>query len=192
MRKLLLLLPLLVLTAAADEHVGFAYIYNHDGQMHMHSNGDDIESLVRTSKRWKGEYVWLRKDRRQYLIRDAGVLAQVRAAFAEMHALEPKLNAAERRRDPFEAKIDAVEDRVDRLSDSLGDDEMSDAKRAQLEAQLRVAEQELRALERSLEPIERETEALEERMDRLEAVAERKFETIVLQAIRDGRAEAVR
>ena len=193
MRNLLVLLPLLAVTAVAGDRSRFAYIYKEAaGQSHIRSAGDDIESLVRTSKRFTGEYIWVKKDGRQYLIRDAAILAEVRAAFAEMHAFEPKLNAAERRGEPLERKMEAVEKRVDRLSDALDDEETSDAKRAQLEAELRVAERELRALEQSLEPIENEAEALERQMDRLEEIAEREFEKIVLRAIGEGRAEVVK
>lgn len=178
MRKLvLLLLVLAVPSSAADS---FAYIYNRGGGVtHIRSNGNDIETMVELSKRWTGEYVWLKRAGRQYLIRDALVLAEVRAAFAELHAFEPKVRAAEERLRP-------LEERMDYLSDTLGDDDEERlANRDDLKRQLRK-------LRPRYEAAERETERLEREHERIEKVSEARFEKIVLRAVRDGKAQLVK
>jgi DNA repair exonuclease SbcCD ATPase subunit len=192
MRKLaLLLLPLLALSASAAERSNFPYIYKSGSTTHMRSS-DNIEKMVKLSKRWSGDFVWLRKDRQEWLIRDASVLAAVRTAFADMHALEPRLRAAEERRHPYEEKMEVVEKRMDRISDQLGDDEtLTAATRRSLETRLRALEVEFESIERDARGIEREAEALEQEMERLEKIAERKFEQIILGAVAQGRAERV-
>ena len=193
MRKLSLFLLLVACTADGSDRSSFPYVYKYGPDSHIRSSGDDIESIVRTSKRWSGEFVWLRWKGREYLIRDAGVLAQVRAAFAEMHAFEPQVRAAEERARPLEKKYEAIEERADRLSDRLSDEpELSAAERKDLEERLRIAEREMEAIEPAYKAAEREAERLDQESERLEEIAEEKFERIVIQAIQDGRAERVK
>ncbi|HEX8411401.1 MAG TPA: hypothetical protein VF883_21255 [Thermoanaerobaculia bacterium] len=190
MRKLALLL-LVALSASAADRFHFPYIYKSRGTAHMRSSGN-LQQMVNLSKRWSGDFVWLRKDGQGWLIRDAAVLASVRAAFADMHALEPRLRAAEERRHPYEQKMEAVEKRMDRISDQLGDDEtLTAATRRSLETRLRGLEVEFESIERDARGIEREAESLEQEMERLEKIAERKFERIILGAVTQGRAARV-
>lgn len=190
MRKLALVL-LLALSASAADRFAFPYIYKSRGTAHMRSSGD-LDKMVKLSKRWSGDFVWLRKDGQGWLIRDAAVMAAVRTAFADMHALEPRLRAAEERRHPYELKMEDLEKRMDRISDQLGDDEtLTAATRRSLETRLRALETEFESLERDARGIERDAEALEDEMERLEKIAERKFEQIVLGAVAQGRAERV-
>jgi len=191
MRKLALVL-LLALSASAADRFSFPYIYKSGGSSHIRSNGNSIEKMVNISKRWSGDFVWLRKDGQEWLIRDASVLAAVRIAYADMHALEPRLRAAEERRHPYEQKMEAVEKRMDRISDQLGDDEtLTAATRRSLEVRLRDLEREYESIERDSRGIEREAEELDDEMERLEKIAERKFEQIVLSALAKGKAERV-
>lgn len=189
MRTLFLFLVMLATSIIGAEQ--FSYIYKQGDHTHIRSNSG-IEQMVALSKRWQGELVWLKRNGRQYLIRDAAVLAEVRGAFAELHAYEPRLRAAEERLRPLERKMERIEDRMDHLSDRLGDEEDLDAAtRRDLERQLRDAEREFSDLERSYRPAERENERMEREHDRLERIAEEKFETIVLRAVDRGKAERV-
>jgi hypothetical protein len=192
MRRLVLLLLAIVSGISMLAADSFSYIYKRDGLTHIRNGGSDIESMVARSKRWPGEYVWLQRNGRQYLIRDAAVLAEVRNAFAELHAYEPRLRAAEERLRPVERKMETVERRMDRIGDRLSDDEdLDSATRADLERQLRQVELELKELERSYIPAERETERMEREHDRLEKIAEARFEKIVFRAVDAGKAERV-
>lgn len=182
MRKLLLLLALVALTASASDRSRFTYIYKSGGHTHMRSSMD-IERIVKISKRWEGDYVWLRLDGREWLIRDAAVLAEVRGAYAEMHALEPTMRAAAAQRHPYEVKLEALEKKIDALSDD-DDEGVNDARVRELERQMQ-------AIEREYAAVERKAEKLEEEMDRLEEIAEAKFEVIVLRAVRQGKAARV-
>ena len=189
MRKLLLLL--VVLAASTSGAEPFSYIYKRGDHTHIRSNGG-LESMVALSKRWSGEFVWVKRGGRAYVIRDAGVLAEVRAAFADLHAYEPVLRAAEERLRPVERKMERLEERMDRIGDRLGDDDGLDrATRTDLEKQLRRLELELEALERPYRSAERETDRMEREHDRLETIAEKRFEKIVVRAIERGKVERV-
>jgi chromosome segregation ATPase len=189
MTRLLLLLLTMVLSASAAE--SFSYIYKQGDHTHIRSS-EGIEKMVALSKRWDGEYVWVRRHRRTYLIRNAAVLASVRSAFAELHAFEPSVRAAKEKLDPVERRVDALEERIDQIRDRLGDEDEDVPNRAALEAELRRAEQEMRSIEGTYRAAERESERLERESDRLEAIAEAKFEKIVLDAIDKGLAEPLR
>ncbi|HUR80364.1 MAG TPA: hypothetical protein VM733_06340 [Thermoanaerobaculia bacterium] len=175
MRTLVLFVVLtLAATLSASGH--FPYIYKEgDSVTHIRNNRGSIEQIVATSKRWRGDYVWLERDGKEYLIRDASVLAEVRAVFADMHALEPKLRAAEERARPLEEKMD-------QLSDHIGDDDPPN--REELEKELDEITAQYDAAEKVAERLEREQE-------RLERIAEAKFEKIVFRAIDEGKAQRV-
>src|SRR5688572_30353845 len=162
MRKLLLLLALLAVTASAADRSRFSYIYKEGEHTHIRNSAMDIEQIVRMSKRWQGNYVWLRLDGKSWLIRDAAVLAEVRGAFAEMHALEPTMRAAAAQRSQYEDRMEPLEKKLDRLRDRDEDEGERDEK------QIRELERRLEAIEREYESVERRADALEEKMDRLE------------------------
>ena len=188
MARLFLLILTMAVTAVADESL--SYIYKQGEHTHIRSNAG-IESMVALSKRWSGDFVWVKQGRRESLIQDPSVLAEVRAAFAELHAFEPTLRAAEEKLRPLERRMDALEEKVDHISDTLSDDE-DVPNRAALEADLRRFEQEMRSIEGGYRAAERETERLEKEEERLEHLAEAKFEKIVLRAIAEGKASPVR
>ena len=189
--RTLFLLPVMLAATTISVAEQFSYIYKQGDHTHIRSNAG-IESMVALSKRWSGEYVWVKRGGRQYLIRDAATLAEVRKAFAEMHAYEPVLRAAEERLRPAEKKRDELERQMDRISDRLGDEEDLDrATRRDLERQLRQLEQEFERVEPGYAAQERETERMERELDRLERIAEARFEKIVVRAIDQGRAQRV-
>lgn len=188
MTRLLLLLLTMAWTASAGDT--FPYIYSAGGHTHMRGSGAGIEAMVAVSKRFSGEYVWLRRGGREHLIRDAGTLAEIRAAFAEMHAFEPKVAAAEAKLHPVERRFEEIEERMDDLGDTLSDEDDL-PNRPELEAKLRQAEQEMKAIEASYRSAERETERLERELDRLEQIAEEKLDRIVLRAVDKGLSQRV-
>jgi len=173
---------LVAVTLVAETPGRFNYIYKRGNDSTICINGS-IEDFERLAKRFTGEYVWLEQGKAEYLIRNAAVLAQVRQAFAEMDAFEPTVQAAEKRLRPIEEKAEELERRIDEIEDS---------EKPGLEAELREAEKRLEAMEGQLHEAELAVERLEKEMDRREEIAEKKFEEIVLRAVREGKAERVR
>ena len=54
------------------------YIYKRSGSMHTRISGS-FDRIGEVARRYHGEFVWLRMDGRNYLIRDAATLAEVRS-----------------------------------------------------------------------------------------------------------------
>jgi len=198
MRTRLIALALLVSGAVAGAIVAgnqpITYIYKRGDSHYTRLSGpfnESIDRMVKATKKYGNEFVWLRKNGRNYVIRDARTLAEVRQAFREVEAMEPSLREVERRLKPFEREMEEIEERVDALGDSLDDEEMAESTRNSIEARLRDAEEALRAVEAKANVIEREMERLEKQSEKLEEVAEKRFEAIVERAVDSGVAERV-
>jgi chromosome segregation ATPase len=168
-----------------------SYIYKRGDRLHTRISGTlAFDRIAPISKKYGNEFVWVRMNGREYLIRDASTLAEVRQAFRHLDELEPALRDVERRLKPVEREFDEIEERVDALSDSLGDDDsLSESARNDIEARLRVAEEKMRAVEEKMRPIEREMERLDNESERREVIAEKQFEKIVERAVERGIAQ---
>jgi chromosome segregation ATPase len=143
-----------------------------------------IDTIGGIDNRWSGNYIWLERNGKEYLIRDAAILAEAGQAFASRDALQPQADAAEARLRPIEQKYETLEERLDELSDRLEDEPALAAQVAEAERALDAVKPELHAAEQAEERIERE-------MDRREAIGEAEFEKIVLRAVEAGKAERV-
>ncbi len=176
-----LIVALVVVASALAAPLNFPYVFKRGSGSIIRVNGS-LESFKRIQERWSGEYIWLKRGSREYLIRDAAVLAAAGGAYAQVDALEPAHRAAEERFQPIEQKYDALEERVDQLSDE------EDPAHAD---ELRTAERALHAMEPEYRAAEEAVERIEEEMDRREEIAERKFEDIVLRAVDAGKATRV-
>ncbi len=167
------------------------YVYKRSGTLHTRISGS-FDRIGDIARKYSGDYVWLRIDGREYLIRDAVTLAEVRNAFRHVEEMEPSLRDVERRLQPFEDELEKIEDRFDELSDSLDDDRLTEATREAIEAKMRDAEEKMRAIEEKARVIEREMERLENESEKREAIAEKQFEEIVQRAVRQGVAERLK
>jgi chromosome segregation ATPase len=182
MRHLATLL-VLVTALAASAADRFTYIYRPDVNSRVLHLRGDISALDRVlPKLATGPYLWVRLDRREYVIRDATVLAEVKKTFASLDVFERERRAVARKMKPVEQRAEGLEDQIDALTDR--DDDLS----AEEEQRLRALEQELRAAERELRPLEAQERELDRREEALEAVAEEALEKIVERAIRMGAA----
>lgn len=198
MRTRLIALALLVSGALAGAIVAgnqpLTYIYKRGDSHYTRISGpfnESIDRMVKATKQYGNEFVWLRKNGRNYVIRDAKTLAEVRQAFREVEAMEPSLREVERRLKPFEREMEEIEERVDTLGDSLDDEDMPGSTREAIEDKLREAEKKMRAVEEKARVIEREMERLEQQSEKLEEIAEKRFEAIVERAVNGGVAERV-
>ena len=147
---------------AADR---FPYVFQRSKGTIIRISGSSLEGYQRIKNRYTGQFIWLSTKGREYLIRDAAVLADANKAFAHMDALEPQLRAAEERLRPIEKKFEAIEDDEDHPSHDQ--------------------------LEREYEAAEHAVELLDDEVERREKIAEQKFEQIVIRAIESGKAQRV-
>ncbi len=177
MRRLILIL-LLAVTASAGQH--FSYVYSRGTSTVI--SGGSVDDILRAHKRYSGAYLWVRSEGREYVIRDAGVLAEVSRAAVPMQAMDPEYRELQRKMKPLERKQDKLEDELDDLYDDE-DDETVDQNR------VRTLENQLRDVERELRVYEREEERIDRRHDQIEEVFDTELKRIVERAIRTGTAE---
>jgi Skp family chaperone for outer membrane proteins len=185
MRRLILLLLLAVPLLAGDR---FSYAYSRPSGNATISKGS-LEQVLKLRKRYTGEYLWARLDGRQYLIRDASALAEVRRAFVPLQQLEPYERALEAKMKPFEDQEERLESELDDLTDR---DEDDDDLTAAEEARVRTLRAELRKLRLDLRAFEAEERELDEKEEALEVVFDAEVERIVKRAIRTGVAERLK
>lgn len=195
MRTRLMALALLVSAVLASVIVAanapISYIYKRADRGYIRISNQFYDGLGKLSKKYGDEFVWLRMNGRNYLIRDAKTLGEVREAFRHVDALDPSMQAVERRLKPFEKEIETIEERIDTFSDSLDDERLSEAKREAFEEKMREAEEAMRAVEVKMRVVEREMERLEKEIEKRQAVAEERFQKILVRAVDQGIAERV-
>ncbi len=184
MRRILLIL-LLALTASAGQR--FSYVYTRDSASNWTIARGNVDDIVRLKKRYNGAYVWAQVDGREYLIRDAAVLDEVRRAARPLEALEPEQRSIDRRIKPLERQQEKLEDELDDLTDKDDDEALTAADHVRI----RELRSQIRDLERQLRPLEQEERQIDQREEELDRVFDDEVERIVRRAIRLGTAERV-
>jgi DNA repair exonuclease SbcCD ATPase subunit len=181
MRRIVLA-SLLLLAAAtfAGPSAGFSYMLSRDGNSIISGNVD-IRRIESMHGRWDVPYLWARIDGREYVTHDAGVMAEARAAFAEVDALHVQYQKIHDRMRPLERREEKLEDRIDSITDAHSDDgaDIDEEELARLERELETVSRQLRALEE-------EEERIDEREEQLTAVAEKNLRAIIDRAIARG------
>lgn len=178
-RATLAFVLLLATTAAADD---FAYVFHSSsGGRALISGNLNLDNVLATRNRYSGEFLWVKRNGREYLIRDAATLTEARAAFA--YSLDGEYRALSAKMEPFEKRERELDKQIDRLSDEES---------APNGPQLRRLEAELERVEQQLRRFEAEEECLDAREEQLERAAEAKLRTIVDRAVALGAVERLR
>ena len=145
---------------------------------HTMMNGGTLEDVRAARRRFSGEFLWVRRSGREYVVRDARLMAEAAALFAPLKSLDPDRAALERRHAQFEAeesRLDREEKRLDRDLDQIQDDE-TPAPGSESRNSLERRRRELEARRRSLEEQERDLDSAESSLDRREDELEKKAE----------------
>ena len=196
MRTRLLALLVLVVTVAAASFAASGkmnYIYKRGSNTWMRIDGNlrSFERIVKKYEKYSPELIWVEQNGREYVITSVPVLEEARKLFGEMDAKAKPLRAVEARLRPHEREMEKVEEQLDTLSDSFDDEDLPESRRRAIEEKIQAAEKQMRAVEERMRVVERELERLEKEMEKHEAVIEARFEQLVDQAIRQGKAERV-
>jgi DNA repair exonuclease SbcCD ATPase subunit len=136
-----------------------------------------LEDLEKARRRLSGEFLWVRRFGKEYVIRDRQTLEEAYRLFAPIRSLDPERAAVALRQSRIEAEQTALEreeERLERESERLGEDPdpPDETARRRLERRRRELEPRMRALEER----EREAEELERSIDRREEELEAKAE----------------
>src|SRR5688572_15305301 len=164
-RSLLFSFLLAVALSAFGGGRGFTYVYARGGGSTITLTHGTLDEVLRLQKRFSGTYLWARLSGREFLIRDAAMLAEVARAARPIEALEPDYRRLQGRMKPLERRQDQLEHQLDAIHDGEDGDRSS----------IRTLESQLRAIERELRVYERE----EARLDRRQEVLEQTFDAAV-------------
>lgn len=148
-----------------------AYALNIFGDTRITISGDtSLDSIHELNQTFSGNYLWVRRAGKEYLIRDAILLDRVRALFTPQRALGPE-----------QAAVAREEAALDHEADDLDDEERDE------KTNTRLSEIHTRQ-----EDISRREAELDQREEALDRQAEAALWPLVDDAIRDGLAVRLR
>ena len=171
MKPFLALALLLVASTVSAAHD--SYVFHFGGDRNSMTMSGSLEDFMAIRGQLDGDYLWVRRGGKSYVITDRAKLAEVWEYFAPERALRPEQKEIARQTRKLEKESDALEDVDDRA--------LTSAEQSRLE--------ELHAQERELS---RREEALDQREEELDRIAERKLWQLVDRSIGDGSARAIR
>lgn len=153
-----------------------------------------LEKMQGLRKRITGDFLWVRRGRKSFLVRDPETLRQARTLFDPLRTLEPDRAALERLRSPLERReqaLDREQEALDREADRVSDRKKDRAVgvREDLERRRRALEQRMRALEKEQEQVEALENALDEQREALENDAEGELWRLIDASIARGLAK---
>ena len=158
-----------ITVAAPCGHRGDKYVYMYGDGNTVMSGGANVEDLLVLHHHLSGEFLWVRRGGKSYVIRDSELLDRVQALFVPVRALAPEERAVEREESELDHQIDELED----LERPLTSDE----------------ERRLDKLRPRRGEVHRREHELDKREDELNCQAEAKMWPIVEEAIRSGMAQ---
>ncbi len=182
-------------TILVSDRAGDAYVLSRGD--HWSSTNASLEACRAVQRRFSGEFLWVRRAGKEYLIRDRRTIDEAQSLFAPLRQLDPERAALERRQSRLEADeaaLDRKQEKLERELDRLSDDsELRDEEpvRRRLESRQRELESRMRALEdreRELEAVER---SIDRREDDLEEKAERELWRLIDGALDGGLAQSL-
>jgi DNA repair exonuclease SbcCD ATPase subunit len=188
MRRTILLAGLL-LTAVSAFAREYTYVYTQGDHSRSVITRGSLENVLRVRRELSGTYIWVVRDRHEYVIRDPGILGEVKKAFGPLEAFSPQQEALRAKMHPVERRADAIEREMDRLYDR---DEDDDALTAAEEDRLRQLERRFREIEVELRQYEREESRLDDIEERLEEEFEAKLDKLIDRAFDQGLAQRLR
>ena len=182
MKALLLAAGAVALHSAAPRD---AYLLSGPESRITFSTGAELPQLRAMQERIGGNFLWVRRHGREYVVRDAALLQRARSFFAPVAALEPAQEAVGRE----EAELDREEERLEAITERRSNSPVrqTSAKEGRTgESDLRKSEAKLEGARAKQRVVSRRERELDEREEALEREAEAKLWRLVDDAIRSG------
>lgn len=172
-----------------------AYVLSREG--HWSSTNESLEGLRAVQRRFPGEFLWVRRFGKEFLIRDPRTLEEAQSLFAPLRGLEPERAALKPRQSRLESKqaaLDREQEKLERELDRLADDSESsgeESARKGLEHRQRELETRMRALEGEQRELDAVEHSIDEREDDLEKKAEAELWRLIDRSIAGAVARPV-
>lgn len=178
---------------ADRRHTRYAVVHAGEDDIRVFGDSDDRDTVERLRQRIGGDFLWVQRDGRQWLIRDPALIARVDAAWSRMRPLDAQMRALNESMRPHQAEMEAMSARMRALeAEHQPDDAALDALGKQLEPLAakqealarevaRVALQDLQADESERESLHAERARLESQIDTLTAQMRARSEQLARQ-----------
>lgn len=160
--------------AGIDSSNGYAIVRKGDTGFRMSGSTDDIATIRSLRHDIDGDFLWVRRGANAYVVRDAGVLAGVNAAWRPVDALDVRMNALQSRMQPHQQKLDALGNQIERMAPietpemraaSRQLEALAERQQALAEKQSRLAGKMARADDAGRDALSRDMDLLSEQMD---------------------------
>ena len=160
--------------AGIDSSNGYAIVRKGDTGFRMSGSTDDIATIRSLRHDIDGDFLWVRRGANAYVVRDAGVLAGVNAAWRPVDALDVRMNALQSRMQPHQQKLDALGNQMERMAPietpemraaSRQLEALAERQQALAEKQSRLAGKMARADDAGRDALSRDMDLLSEQMD---------------------------
>ena len=190
--------------AGIDSSNGYAMVRKGDTGFRMSGSTDDIATIRNLRQDIDGDFLWVRRGGNAYVVRDAGVLANVSTAWRPVDALEVRMVALQTRMQSHQQKLEALGSRMERMApmetpqmrsagrqlEQLAERQQSLAdKQSQLARKMAKADDAGRdSISRDMDLISAQMDVLSKQMDRHSNVMDQQSEVMHRQS---GKMEAV-
>jgi chromosome segregation ATPase len=192
------------LTAAANDDPWVYVKGPHEASMSGSMN--DLKAARAQQKRPDEQLVYVKRGKKAFVIRDAGVLAKLDVQNTQLDAVQAKMQVVQAKIEPITQRMGAIGETMGELGqimgelgERLGSLKHDDSRREKVEAEMRRLEsvmQELQkpmtALQRQLAPHQEVIEKLSSEIQRLADQSEQRSMAIIDEAIATGKATPVK
>ena len=189
-------LCLISLAQPASGAPGDAYILSQGAS--SFSTNCSLDAVEGVRDRLSGNFLWVRRAGKAFLIREERTLDGARALFAPLRDLDPEQQALARRQEKLESEQEAVdreqdeiEQELDRLSDEEDNGKGEGEREASTRRSLERRQRDLEPKRKAIEERERELDALERSIDAREDALEKKIEAKLWRLIDEAIASGV-
>jgi beta-lactamase regulating signal transducer with metallopeptidase domain len=157
---------------------GYALVRKGQERFSMSGDLDDVEAIRAARRSIDDDFLWFKRDDKQYVVRDAALLARAEAAWQPTRALETKMQALDARMKPHSEKLEALGARMESLTGNAGESPAMRAAAEQMEVlgnqqgalgerQAELGQQMMRADDATREQLQRQMEVLEQQQHEL-------------------------
>lgn len=154
---------------------GYAFVRKGDARYTFSGDHDDSRVVEKLRDSIDGDFLFVRKGTKKFVVRDAGVLAAVETAWAPLEPLNGKMDALQQKMAPHQQRMDVLQAEMERLPALQPSPEMDNAS-AELSAlanrQGELAAQQAKLALRARRADDASRDDLERQMDRLSAQME--------------------
>lgn len=119
----------------------------------MSGSTDDVDEIRLARRSIDGDFLWLRRNGKAYVIRDAAVLARVEKAWLATDALSARMDVLSTRMQPHQKEMEALQARMERRQEVLKEP-----------AAMRESQRQMEALGRQMESMGKRQEVLARQM----------------------------